>query len=122
MKIAFDVQGTLIGFDSKKVVALFKWFQQQGHEMYVWSYGGRSMARDAIAQLGLGSDVKPMAKYGQCDVSFDEDLMDIAIDDNYDDFLATKNLLLVSDIPDDLNFETLNHLIESCNNPTQEKV
>lgn len=107
MKIAFGVQGTLIGFDSKKVVALFHWFKEQGHEMYVWSYGGRLMARDAIAQLGLGADVQPMAKYSRSDVSFDEDLMDIAVDDVCDDFLGAKKFISVHGIPDDLNFEII---------------
>lgn len=100
MRVAFDVQGTLIGRHSAKVIKLFKWLQQQGHEMHVWSFGGYWMAKDAIDRLGLGENVLADAKFSS--VHDGEPHFDLAVDDEADSVrtLSAKRFILVEDIPE----------------------
>lgn len=61
--VAFDVDDTLIvpacatGFDrdvpNYDTIAVYRWFQAQGHEMVVWSGGGADYARHWADKLGL---------------------------------------------------------------------
>ena len=65
MKIAFDVDDTLIipsialnidgGRDTPnyETINLYKWFQDQGHEMFVWSGSGIDWATAWVEKLGL---------------------------------------------------------------------
>jgi len=79
MKIAFDVQGTLEGRHSKKVVELFHRLQALGHECYVWSFGGHIMARDAA----YGCNIKPVACMSKRDRDYDsEPEFQFCIDDD----------------------------------------
>ena len=66
LTVAFDVDDTLIipavatGFDrdvpNYDTVALYRWFQAQGHTMIVWSGGGADYARQWADKLGLVAD------------------------------------------------------------------
>ena len=98
MKIAFDVQGTLLGPD--KVLKLYKWCEKKGHDLTVWSncYG---YTEDAIKSLSLGDNAKPMSKVYRLDNN-NEDIFDIAVDDKsqYSELLAAKKIVLVEDIPE----------------------
>jgi len=66
MKIAFDIDDTLIvpsiattdngGRDTPnyETIAIYKWFQAQGHEMILWSGSGMDWAQTWGEKLGLG--------------------------------------------------------------------
>ncbi|KKN82065.1 hypothetical protein LCGC14_0313320 [marine sediment metagenome] len=64
--VAFDVDDTLIipasatGFDidvpNYEVIAVYRWFQAQGHTMVIWSGGGEDYAKTWAAKLGLTAD------------------------------------------------------------------
>lgn len=66
MLVAFDVDDTLIipaiatGLDrdvpNYDVIAVYRWFQAQGHMMLVWSGGGEDYARSWGERLGLNAD------------------------------------------------------------------
>jgi len=101
MRIAFDVKGTIEGPHQDKVLRLFRVFEKQGHEMIVWS-SVYSYATDAVAKHGLNAQAQ--SKVWSSDASPD-DRVDIAIDDEPQTWLATNRLILVKDLPDDL--ETL---------------
>ena len=65
--VAFDVDDTLIipaiatGFDQDvpnyDTIAVYRWFQAQGHEMIVWSGGGADYARMWADKLGLAPNM-----------------------------------------------------------------
>jgi len=101
MKVAFDCKGTLLGREPK-VVKLFKWFQKCGAEMFIWSnsYG---YTQDAQKLHGLTAEC--MMKRTKWDletcVNPEEEMMDIAVDDEDQEYLAAKNFILVRDIPED---------------------
>ena len=68
MKIAWDVDDTLIvpavatsGFDTDtpnyENIAIYKWFQAQGHTMIIWSGGGKDYAKHWADKLGLKADI-----------------------------------------------------------------
>lgn len=64
--VAFDVDDTLIipavatGFDrdvpNYDTIAVYRWFQAQGHTMIIWSGGGADYARQWAEKLGLVAD------------------------------------------------------------------
>src|SRR4051812_48833108 len=66
MLVAFDVDDTLIvpavatGLDrdvpNYETIAIYRWFQAQGHTMWIWSGGGNQYARDWARRLGLDAD------------------------------------------------------------------
>lgn len=90
MKIAFDVDGTLIHqsgmlCDSPRyeIIQLYKIFESLGHDLYIWSGGGVYYAARWAEKLGLTS-AKIIAK-GSIKV-------DLAIDDvatEFENILAT---------------------------------
>jgi hypothetical protein len=63
MKIAFDIDDTMIvpsvatGLDrdtpNYDTIALYKWFQAQDHEMFLWSGSGMDWAKTWGEKLGL---------------------------------------------------------------------
>ena len=82
LKIAFDCDDTLIipsvvyGRDipNYKVIAVFKWFQEQGNDMIIWSGSGCDWAKTWPEKLGLrariirkGSERVDLA-FDDCDV------------------------------------------------------
>lgn len=108
MKIAFDVMGTIDGPSQKKVLALYHEFERLGHEMVVWS-SMYSLAVRAVKNHNLkANSMSKMERY-QYEPS---EYMDLAIDDENQTYLAANRLVLVRDIPDDIeNFAML--LIEN---------
>lgn len=83
MKIAFDVDDTLLvpsvasGFGrdtpNYEVIALYKWFQSQGHYMIIWSGSGIDWAKTWAEKFGLTADEFPV-KGGavNVDIAFDD--------------------------------------------------
>ena len=78
MKIAFDVDGTLIHQSGDKidtprydVINLFLSFEKLGYEMYIWSGGGIDYAERWRDKLGLGAVVVEKGSFKP----------DIAVDD-----------------------------------------
>lgn len=63
MKVAFDIDDTLIlpavatGFDrdtpNYENIAIYRWFQDQGHTMILWSGSGKDWANTWGGKLGL---------------------------------------------------------------------
>lgn len=85
MIVAFDVDDTLIipavatGFDrdipNYDVIAIYRWFQAQGHTMVIWSGGGHDYAVMWADKLGLRADVvgaKGDIMIGEVDLAFDD--------------------------------------------------
>ncbi len=75
MKVAFDVDGTLLkvnGSLNHKAIDLLRWFIENEDEVYVWSGGGKSYAESIIHKIGIAG-VKPLAK--------NEIQVDLAVDD-----------------------------------------
>jgi hydroxymethylpyrimidine pyrophosphatase-like HAD family hydrolase len=56
MRIAFDVDGTLVDYDGKPratVIALLRNFQRLGCNVFVWSGGGIPYAKQRVRELGI---------------------------------------------------------------------
>lgn len=97
MKIAFDVDDTLIvpavarkveevsgmamGNDvpNYETIAIFRWFQNQGHDMIVWSGGGVDYAKHWAEKLGLEPcTIRLKEKSPDIDLAFDDCDVDLA--------------------------------------------
>lgn len=89
MKIAFDVDDTLIippcvnntdiDTPNYETIALYKWFQSQGHEMIVWSGSGIDWAIRWIEKLGLQPcQTRIKEKSNDIDICFDDCDVDLA--------------------------------------------
>ena len=89
MRIAFDIDDTLIipsvvtgdrDVPNYDTIAIYKWFQSQGHEMYLWSGSGVDWAKTWGEKLGL-QPFTVMVK--QRDYTHDPNIpfIDIAFDD-----------------------------------------
>jgi len=89
MKIAFDVDDTLLvpsvasGFPTDTpnydTIALYKWFQAQGHYMIIWSGSGIDWAKTWAAKFGLTADEFPRKqKREDVDIAFDDCDVDLA--------------------------------------------
>lgn len=83
LQIAFDLDDTLlipaVATGSKQdtpnyeTIAIYKWFQLQGHCMIVWSGGGIDYARMWADKLGLNPDAVISKKPDQkIDICFDD--------------------------------------------------
>lgn len=87
MRIAFDVDGTLIATDGRPrydVIAVYQFFQRHGHTMIIWSGGGTDYAQMIADRLYLDPDaILPKRK--------ERNAVDIAFDD-MDVDLATVNI------------------------------
>jgi len=99
MIIAFDVDDTLIipsvatglatDTPSYEVIAIYRWFQSQGHTMIVWSGGGIDYAKMWADKLGLKPD-QIIKKEKVMDIN-GKPYVDLCFDDcNVD--LATTNI------------------------------
>jgi hypothetical protein len=123
MKVAFDVQGTLQGYGSEKIVALFKILQDQGHECYIWSFGGRMMARDCANDNGL----RPQACLSKREKEYDyteddkrvllEPEFDFCIDDDEGtaEILDAKKVIYVHQVPDITDTESFDTFMKQHN-------
>jgi len=89
MKIAFDIDDTLIipavatGLDrdtpNYDTIAIYKWFQAQGHEMILWSGSGINWAKTWSEKLGLNpNNVRIKQKSDDIDIAFDDCDVDLA--------------------------------------------
>lgn len=83
LRVAFDVDDTLIvpsvatdmavDTPSYSVISIYRWFQQQGSYMIVWSGGGEDYARMWAEKLGLQPDeVRHKRKCDDVDIAFDD--------------------------------------------------
>lgn len=89
MTIAFDVDDTILipavatGFPvdtpNYDTIALYKWFQNQGHYMIVWSGLGMYWARTWCDKLGLApNEIRVKQKSKDVDIAFDDCDVDLA--------------------------------------------
>lgn len=89
MKIAFDIDDTLIipavatgcqtDTPNYETIAIYKWFQSQGHEMVLWSGGGTDYAQTWGEKLGLMPfSVQIKQRDLSVDVAFDDCDVDLA--------------------------------------------
>lgn len=85
MKVAFDIDDTLIiplvAFEKKSiydvpnynVIAIYRWFQENGDYMIVWSGGGIDYAKMWAEKLGLFPDeIRVKQKSDDVDIAFDD--------------------------------------------------
>ena len=86
LTIAFDVDDTLIipivatdGFSRDiphyENIAIYKWFQDQGHFMIIWSGGGKDYAEMWADKLGLKANMimtKRASEDTKVDIAFDD--------------------------------------------------
>lgn len=91
MIIAFDVDDTLIipsvanedngGRDSPnyETIAIYRWFQSQGHHMIIWSGSGVDWAKSWSEKLGLNPDeIRRKGDGDDIDIAFDDCDVDLA--------------------------------------------
>jgi len=89
MKIAFDIDDCLIipsvatGLDrdtpNYETIAIYKWFQSQGHEMILWSGSGIDWAKTWGEKLGLTPfTVQIKQKEENVMIAFDDCDVDLA--------------------------------------------
>lgn len=89
LTIAYDVDDTLIipsivtGEDhdipNDEVIAVFRWFQAQGHNMVVWSGGGVEYAKRWAEKLDLAPcAIMVKTKTEGIDIAFDDCDVDLA--------------------------------------------
>jgi len=89
MKIAFDIDDTLLipsiasGFGNDtpnyETISLLKWFQNQGHEIILWSGSGIDWAKTWGEKFGLQPfEVLQKQKSEDVDIAFDDCDVDLA--------------------------------------------
>ncbi len=88
MRIAFDIDDTLIipsvvtgdrDVPNYDTIAIYKWFQAQGHTMILWSGSGIDWATTWGEKLGLRPDAVILKdKKGGVDICFDDCDVDLA--------------------------------------------
>lgn len=103
MRVAFDVQGTIVGPHSEKVLALFKWFEAKGAEMTVWTFGMLRDASKAVARAGIDRDIDVVSKYSRFDAEAeDKPIFNVAVDDDWaaPRLLAADHVINVTQIPE----------------------
>lgn len=89
LKIAFDVDDTLLvpsvatglSIDTPNYanIDLYKWFQEQGHHMIIWSGSGIDWAKTWAEKFGLVADEFPVKeKRDDVDICFDDCVVNLA--------------------------------------------
>ncbi len=88
MRIAFDIDDTLIvpsvvtgdrDVPNYETIAIYKWFQAQGHTMILWSGSGTDWAKTWGEKLGLQPDtILVKEKREDIDICFDDCDVDLA--------------------------------------------
>lgn len=90
MKIAFDIDDCLLlpsvasGFErdtpNYEVIAVYRWFYEQGHHMIIWSGSGITYAQMWAGKLGLTAHEFPVKqKRDDIDIAFDDCDVDLAL-------------------------------------------
>ena len=82
MKIAFDIDDTIIipsvvtgdrDVPNYENIAIYKWFQSQGHTMILWSGSGTDWAKTWWEKLGLQPDeIRVKESSPDVDICFDD--------------------------------------------------
>jgi phosphoserine phosphatase len=81
MKIAFDVDDTLIipsvvtgnrDVPNYETIKIFRWFQDQGHHMIIWSGSGIDWATTWAEKLGLTAEIRRKGEGDDIDIAFDD--------------------------------------------------
>ncbi len=86
MKIAFDIDGTLLIVDhtngrsvvNESLLNVLRWFHENGDEVYLWSSGGVEYAKEIAGKLNISDLVEVIEKpdFGQrhpdMDLAFDD--------------------------------------------------
>lgn len=92
MKVAFDIDDTILvpsvamgngvsGYNvpNYNVIAIYKWFQEQGHEMILWSGSGIDWAKTWGEKFDLVPfTVRVKEKSEDVDICFDDCIVDLA--------------------------------------------
>lgn len=88
MRIAFDIDDTLIipsvvtgdrDVPNYETIAIYRWFQAQGHTMILWSGSGVDWATTWGEKLGIAPfTVIPKGKADTIDIAFDDCDVDLA--------------------------------------------
>lgn len=88
LKIAFDIDDTMIvpsvvtgdrDTPNYETIALYKWFQNQGNHMILWSGSGMDWAKTWGEKLGLQPDeIRVKEKSLDVDICFDDCDVDLA--------------------------------------------
>jgi len=88
MKIAFDIDDTLIipsvvtgaiDIPNYETIAIYRWFQAQGHTMILWSGSGADWCSVWNVKLGLKCDeIRVKQKDLEVDLAFDDCEVDLA--------------------------------------------
>jgi len=86
MTIAFDVDDTLIipsvvtrgrNQPHYNTIKVYKWFQEQGHDMIVWSGSGVEWAQTWVEILGLAPCRVIIKGAEKVDIAFDDCIIDL---------------------------------------------
>lgn len=84
LRIAFDVDGTLITEDYTRavprydIIRLFHWFSREGHTMFIWSGGGMNYAEQWRDRLGLEAVILEKKAGQNIDIAVDDCECDLA--------------------------------------------
>lgn len=88
LKIAFDIDDTLIipsvvtgnvDIPNYETIKIYKWFQNQGHYMILWSDSGVDWVQTWSKKLGLNPDeIRIKEKNLEIDLAFDDCDVDLA--------------------------------------------
>lgn len=88
MKIAFDIDDTIIipsvvtgdrDVPNYETIEIYKWFQNQGHIMILWSGSGIDWAKTWGEKLGLQpNEIRMKEKSDDIDIAFDDCDVDLA--------------------------------------------
>ena len=87
MKIAFDIDNTLMKFDRERkiqvpdyhLISVLHWFVANGDDVIIWSGGGKDYVDRTIEKLGL-HNVRNVTPKGseKVDIAFDDETAEIA--------------------------------------------
>jgi hypothetical protein len=99
MKIAFDVNGTLLGEKGELIMELLKTLLHQGHECIVWSNDFYT-ASNFVKENNLNVNFMQKISKKDC-IKNNNDFFDIAIEDDVDStcYLAANKFVLVQSLP-----------------------
>lgn len=101
MRVAFDVKGTIEGYNGELILELFRGLQAQGHECVVWS-NLYSYAVDAVKNNNLTAEAMTKLTKGDL-LSQGRELFDLCIEDDYrQTYLGAKQILFVDQVTPDL--------------------